>query len=130
MTSTALPRFVVAALMLCLCGCRDVRETLSAQNLDASRKEARAGIDESACRAAGGHIGSIGMFGLPACVRPLADGGKHCTDKADCEGRCLGTGPAVSAGTPMTGACQRQEPLDGCWQEVAGGRAMQAWCAE
>lgn len=70
------------------------------------------------------------MFGSPACVRPLSDGGKACTDKVDCEGRCLNAGPLLPSGTEAVGTCQRQEPLDGCWQEMTGGRAIQGWCAE
>jgi hypothetical protein len=75
-------------------------------------------------------VANLGMFGLPACVRPLPDGGKACTDKADCEGRCLNAGTPLPTGTAASGTCQREEPLGGCWQEVTGGRATQAWCAE
>lgn len=75
-------------------------------------------------------MGSIGMFGAPACVQPLPDGGKACTDRTDCEGRCLNEGSLLPPGTVTNGICQRLEPLDGCWQEVDSGLATQGWCAD
>jgi len=121
---------IAIAMALCLCGCRADDPARMESSAQAARREARAGIDEHACRAKGGHVGSIGMFGSPACVRPLPDGGKVCTDKTDCEGRCLNARSLLPPGTAVNGTCQREEPLDGCWQEVDGGRAMQGWCAD
>lgn len=130
MKASVLLRCTAIAMALYLCACHAHREPRMDTSVQAARKDALAGIDGKACRAKGGHVGGYDMFGLPTCLQPLSDGGKACTDKADCEGRCLNAGPPLPPGTAVSGICQREEPLGGCWQEVTGGRAMQGWCAE
>lgn len=130
MKTPMLLRCTAIAMALYLSGCHANRELRMETSVQAARRKALAAVDESACRAKGGHVGSFGMFGLPTCVRPLPDAGKACTGHTDCEGRCLNAGPPLPPGTEASGICQREEPLGGCWQEVTGGRAMQGWCAE
>ncbi len=45
--------------------------------------------ERAECLARGGSVGRGGLVPDEVCFLPLADGGKACTKKADCEGMCL-----------------------------------------
>jgi putative hemolysin len=48
--------------------------------------------DRAACTGSGGRVERRGRMGAELCVMPFADAGKACTDKADCQGKCVSTG--------------------------------------
>src|SRR5688572_30739460 len=74
--------------------------------LQESRAKALAEIDQDACRRNGGHIGGVGMFGMPTCLIPNADGGKACTDSSQCLGKlCLQTDDSPLWTPDSTGKC-------------------------
>ncbi len=74
--------------------------------------------DEQACVAGGGHLECFGKAEALYCVKPLADGGKACSRKADCLGVCLADYTAPESRS-ATGRCQaRDEPLRGCFAVV------------
>lgn len=74
----------------------------------------------------GGFMAKRGLTPWPTCVIPYADGGKSCSDKADCKGQCLlkyegdlNARPAI--GSPASGQCQAEEPAIGCYAQVRNG---------
>jgi hypothetical protein len=74
----------------------------------------------------GGYLARRGLDPRPTCVISYyGDWGKSCTDKADCEARCLlrydGDMDAHPIGSPATGQCQREEPEIGCYAEIVQG---------
>ena len=52
------------------------------KDVERSRASALASIDQEQCRAEGGLIRGVGMFGTPACVKPFPDADKSCSDKS------------------------------------------------
>jgi hypothetical protein len=83
--------------------------------------------DRAACTSAGGTVERRGRLQAEACVHRFADAGKACTDKADCQGKCIGTGndPAATAGQ-----CQADDRLFGCYSEIKGGKAVNTLCVD
>jgi hypothetical protein len=98
----------VAILALCA-GCESFRDARMHAGAERARAEALARIDQPACRAKGGQVSARGMFGLPTCVVPFADAGKACSNKIDCDGRCLAGESDLPIGTAATGQCQRDD---------------------
>jgi hypothetical protein len=87
-------------------------------------------VDVEACKAEGGTVKGVCMFGMPACVRPYRDGGKACTDGSQCEGNCIQTEPWVPPGTEVTGVCEASDEPCGCTSLVVEGRAMVGLCED
>jgi putative hemolysin len=83
--------------------------------------------DRAACTGSGGRVERRGRMGAELCVMPFADAGKACTDKADCQGKCVSTGndPAATAGQ-----CQADDRLFGCYSEIKGGKAVNTICVD
>ena len=82
------------------------------------------------CEAKGGEPVFV-RFHLQSCLWPTKDGGKACTDTAQCEGVCeapFGT----PLGTGVTGTCASKaaDIRGGCINEVAAGRSLGDICAE
>lgn len=128
MRPVALVSLAMAALTL-LGGCM-------AMSVASARAKARLSPAQQAeCRAKGGTVGGVGMFGTPACIIPYSDAGKVCRDRADCQGECIaeldgapGSGPRQ--GDPLTGQCQKNDQQFGCFATVVDGKAGQALCAD
>jgi hypothetical protein len=102
---------LLAALMLT--SCAQPAKTLS----KAERK---------ACVAEGGYE-SRSAFGYPICQADFADAGRTCSDKSDCQGRCLvmldgPPGPLPQPGDPAKGVCQPRSYTPGCYAEVEQGK--------
>lgn len=98
-----------------LSGCTQANKTLSS-------------ADRRMCVAEGG-FESRGPFGYPICQLRYSDGGKTCSDKADCAGRCLVNLDGGSPGDPIPepgqaarGQCEAQRSTFGCYAVVVGGR--------
>lgn len=86
--------------------------------------------DAGACAAQGGELRPLGRLQRVQCVVPYADAGKACTAKADCSGQCLAT-DEVAAGSPASGACQRDASENfGCRQRIDGGLAQGTICVD
>ncbi|WP_443750544.1 hypothetical protein [Asticcacaulis solisilvae] len=78
------------------------------------------------CRAQGGHE-SRSPFGAPLCQIPYSDGGKACTGKIDCQGRCLidldgQTVKTLKPGDAVTGKCEAEHATFGCYAIVEDGK--------
>lgn len=86
--------------------------------------------DRTACITGGGRVERRGRIGAELCVKPFADAGKQCTDTAQCAGKCVGTADQASATGPISGQCQADDRLFGCYSEIKAGKAMNAICVD
>lgn len=86
-------------------------------------------VSQAACTAGGGVIQRGGKLQLPTCVRPYADAGKACTDKAQCEGACILEGN-LEPQASVTGQCQRTSVQFGCFARVVDGKTTGAICID
>lgn len=85
----------------------------------------------AACTKAGGTVERRGMAQTELCVTPHADAGKICTDGDQCTGRCIAEGQVGSApGETVTGICQRDDQLFGCYGIVEDGRIEAGLCVD
>ena len=86
---------------------------------------------QSACVAAKGTWGAMGMRGLAGCSIPYADAGKTCTDGDQCRGDCRVTEPDQAMGDkPITGQCQASSSPFGCFARVEDGRSTGFLCVD
>ena len=86
-------------------------------------------LDAQRCAAQGG----TWLDGVELCVFvTYDDAGKPCTDKADCQGKCLAldihTPPPAS--DPETGACAKDSKLLGCKAEILKGVRQSVICRD
>jgi hypothetical protein len=85
------------------------------------------------CQAKGGTIRNVCRRQLPACVVPYPDGGKRCTDNAQCKGKCLvdtGTDGSSEPGGSVEGKCQQDNDPCGCKIEVVNGKVAGGACVD
>jgi hypothetical protein len=121
----------VGAAFAVLSGCSSLD-----REVDAARSRAAPTAAERAqCEAGGGSIRGVGMFGLPSCVTPYADAGKVCRDKSDCRGRCIVElghpgEPDLKPGDALTGQCQKDTALFGCYAEIVDGKVRHTICVD
>jgi hypothetical protein len=97
---------------------------LAALSSCATRPHARLTHTERAACGAEGGFESRSAFGFPICQVAYADGGKACTGKSDCQGRCFSDTPEQSriVGAPAVGQCQANRYEPGCHAVVEGGK--------
>ena len=101
------------------------------KTIDDLRAESLAAIDKEACAAKGGEVRQEGLLGTYRCTVPYADAGKACTDKSDCEGKCLlPPEPEAATGEAATGACQANDSPFGCYAEILDGKIAAALCVD
>ncbi len=86
--------------------------------------------DKAACTSAGGTVQRRGRLGMEQCVRAFADAGKACTDTSQCQGKCVGSAGAASASEKVSGQCQADDRLFGCYSEIRDGKAAYAICVD
>jgi hypothetical protein len=91
--------------------------------------------ERAACSGRGGSIRGVGMFGTPSCVIPYADAAKACRDKSDCQGRCIMElghpgEPDLKPGDDLTGQCQKDTALFGCYAEIVDGKVRHTICVD
>lgn len=86
--------------------------------------------DRTACTSAGGRVERRGRIGAELCVRPFADAGKQCTDSAQCQGKCVGTAEQETLAGAVSGQCQADDRLFGCYSEIRNGKAVNAICVD
>jgi hypothetical protein len=109
-------------------GCSAWSDWRMQKGVERSRAEALAKIDQDQCRAEGGLVRGVGMFGTPACVKPFADAGKVCSDKSECVGLCKAPEEA-EIGSPSNGACQKDtHDFYGCYDEIRQGMVVGGVC--
>ena len=122
------------AAFLCitaLCGCSSVFEQRMERNVDRMRSDELAKIDQEQCKAEGGLIRGVGIFGTPACVKPYPDAGKTCSDRSECQGLCKSIPDAVIGSSPATGTCQRDtHDIFGCYNEIKAGVVVAGMCVD
>jgi len=85
------------------------------------------------CRANGGTIRNVCRRQWPACVVLYSDGGKSCTDSAQCKGKCLldtETDDDFEPGDRAKGICQQDNDPCGCKIEVAKGKVRSGVCVD
>lgn len=125
--------FALAGALLisgCVTGSSIDREVAAAR-----RKAQPSAAEVADCKAQGGSIQGVGMFGMPSCVIPYADGGKVCSDDTDCQGRCIVElghpgEPDLKPGDALTGQCQKDTALFGCYAEIVGGKVEHSICVD
>ena len=86
--------------------------------------------DKAACTSTGGTVQRRGRLGMEQCVRPFADAGKACTDTSQCEGKCVGSAGSASGNEKVSGQCQADDRLFGCYSEIKDGKAAYAICVD
>jgi putative hemolysin len=119
--------FVVALLGgLALAGCTPTEAPAPEAGPQSYPRELSA-ADRMACTSSGGRVERRGRLQAEACVHPFADAGKACTDKADCQGKCVSTGNDPTA---TAGQCQADDRLFGCYSEIKGGEAVNTICID
>jgi len=73
-------------------------------------------------------------FGTPICQISFKDGGKRCSGKSDCMGRCLSNAPenwqVVPIGTSVAGFCESEKSTFGCHANVQGGVLAESYFCE
>ncbi|VWX51986.1 hypothetical protein [Novosphingobium sp. 9U] len=119
-------RLLIAALGgLVLAGCTPTEAPPEAGGQSFPRDMSVA--DRAACAAVGGQVERRGRLQAEQCVHPFADAGKACTDKAQCQGKCIAQGNASDA---TAGQCQADDRMFGCYSEIVGGKASNAICVD
>ena len=112
----------VALIALVILGSCDLHRPITRHNLRHLSE-----TDLRACVAKGGYEDS-GGFGEVFCQFRYSDGGKICSGKKDCQGRCLvelgGSGPQTNIGDRAVGQCQVVLQTFGCSQTVEGGKVV------
>ena len=89
------------------------------------------GPNVAACTAQGGTVRPICRMQNLACVIPYADAGKLCSDKADCQGRCLYTGGRpLDPSAKIAGRCQANSDPCGCFTTVEKGQVGPGLCVD
>lgn len=87
--------------------------------------------DAAACKARGGVIRPVCRRQVPRCVVRYADAGKACTDKSQCQGRCLvESALAQVPGAPAQGRCEEDDDPCGCRIEVKNGKVAGGVCVD
>ena len=122
-------RFLVLLVIGSLVGCSSSFERRMERDVARMRASELTKIDQKRCKAEGGSIQGVGMFGLPACVKPYPDAGKTCSDRSECQGLCKSAPDAVVGSSPTTGTCQKDShDIFGCYNEVKAGVVVAGFC--
>ena len=87
------------------------------------------GPDVASCTAKGGTVRPVCRMQKPACVIAYSDAGKVCSDKSDCQGRCLYQGEAPAEAS-VTGQCQATSDPCGCFTTVVKGHVGPGMCVD
>ena len=88
---------------------------------------------EAACRAADGQWAKFGvrdhLCNVYSCAPRTADGGKPCSNRADCEFLCVSDRTA-GIGTPLAGKCAAYRTSFGCNTHIDGGKVIGRVCVD
>ena len=124
--------------LILLASCAPVKDgeqehTQDGKTIEEMRAESLAKIDHDACMAEGGEVRQEGMLGLWRCVTPYADAGEICSDRSDCEGRCLGSDDVTDYNAPpgeAAGRCEADDSPFGCYAEINAGAVTATLCVD
>lgn len=124
-------RALTILIVVCLvCGCSSWRNWRMKKSVEHSRAAALAKIDQEQCKAEGGAIRGVGMFGIPACVKPFQDAGKICSGKSECQGLCMALEGSV-VGSRSMGTCQKNtHDSYGCYDKIESGTVVAGICLD
>ena len=124
-------RALTTLIAVCLmCSCSSWHDWRMQKSVDRSRVAALAKIDQEQCKADGGIIRGVGMFGTPACVKPFPDAGKVCSDRSECQGLCKAPENGV-VGSRSTGTCQKDtHDIYGCYDQIERGTIVVGICLD
>jgi putative hemolysin len=129
----ALRGFALVALGACALGaCAPQTAAPEVPAVAGGQSSARelSAADRAACTSAGGTVQRRGRMQAESCVHAFADAGKQCSDSAQCRGKCVGSTGDTASATPVSGQCQADDRLFGCYAEVKGGKAVNAICVD
>ena len=122
--------FAAVVLLVGLAGCETLRDLQMERSLARSREAALAKIDPEECRAKGGAIRQVGIFGTPSCVTPLPDGGQACRSNSECSGVCFAP-EDIPIGQAASGTCQVDTAaIFGCHDYVENGVVIGGLCVD
>jgi putative hemolysin len=123
---------ITALGVLALAGCTPSQAPQAASVPEANQSFARdmSAADRATCTSSGGRVERRGRLGAELCVKPFADAGKQCTDTSQCQGKCVGTADQASSTVPVSGQCQADNRLFGCYSEIKAGKAVNAICVD
>lgn len=83
------------------------------------------------CLAKGGTYSKQGRLQAYRCVTQFSDAGKACSDSSECQGSCLNSDTAITAGTTnVKGTCAATDSPFGCRQTIEGGVAKGFLCID
>lgn len=83
------------------------------------------------CLAKGGTYSKQGRLQAYRCVIQFSDAGKACSDSSECQGSCLNSDTAITAGTTnVKGTCAATDSPFGCRQTIEGGVAKGFLCID
>ncbi|RYZ91825.1 MAG: hypothetical protein EOO68_23520 [Moraxellaceae bacterium] len=82
------------------------------------------------CKEDGGVVKNVGMMEIPKCVIAYPDAGKPCKSSSDCTKSCVVMKSGIEMGTKISGECQRDNALYGCYTIVEEGVAGPSMCAD
>lgn len=85
--------------------------------------------DPKACAAAGGKLQKVCVSQTLACLVPFRDEGRPCTDKPQCQGRCIAVGRPAPDGR-VRGRCEVNHGPCGCFTEVVRGKVGTSICVD
>lgn len=123
-------RFLLALGFVILCACAPVKPPPPAEPPQVAANNGDAG-ERASCAAKGGNYTRVGLLGSWACVLPMPDAGKVCSDNADCAGQCIFDGQgAPGPDVTVHGLCQRTNSPFGCYSVVEHGHAQPPLCVD
>lgn len=108
----------------------DVQNAAIAHERVSFKGERATKAERQLCQAAGGEVRRAGLLGYENCILPYADAGKTCSDSSDCIGDCRLTSSGAAPEETVTGTCQINDSLFGCFQTVENGRAGHMLCVD
>ena len=125
-------QFIMGIAILCLAACASPEPVAPPEVPEST--EAYVEGNMKLCAAEGGSYQREGMLGWWRCTMPYSDAGKACSDRSDCEGKCL-TG-ADNGGDwsfetgGARGVCQATDSPFGCYAEIIDGRVNGTLCVD
>lgn len=82
------------------------------------------------CKEDGGVVKNVGLMEIPKCVIPYKDAGKVCKSSSECSASCVVMKSNIPMGTKISGECQHDNALYGCYVLVEDGVAGPRMCSD
>jgi hypothetical protein len=108
-----------------------IADEAAASEQDAPRGRELSPAARAKCLAEGGFVQRAGLLGYEGCYRRFKDGGKSCSDGAQClAGRCDYKGKGDEAASGLRGQCASNNIPFGCRQSLINGRITESICVD